>query len=701
MKKGILSFLGLILVYSISISQAQVTDVARCKSGSGGAQDDSVCGNCERENVEALLGDDLGQEIPNDKNRTEFKNGLLADLNDPSKEVQFPGGKDELGKSKKVKVSDLKSVEDFIEFLPDDFKKNVVFMAPSRSLQEGDRYLLKSPNSEIVMSFNSHPQQDGDVTQLRGGNAVELQVWNGVRGVWELVEIDFSQGKPKVSRNPTKCLNCHGFGQNTRPNFDPYNFWSQTKPFFRGELNPGTQEAAEYLDFLKKIRADAKARKNGGPATRFSVLEPMLETNKIEDIEKAFAQNRKFRLRVDESDNMSSSGDGASAVNLFDQMYLTNHCRLANLSTNPKHNQFADQMKYALKAAVLGCINNPEDLNDYIPEQLQKKFKAYFRGMGMGDGSYKDVKANMVEKQQDYYEDRIGRKLWNLEEKFLGQIQNSSAYKNKIRSAGNNEQKVYEIEIAAEKEAYKKAKDEMEIHRRTGGGIRDKEESISMLGPLRYMLDPLGVDTSMFSLSVDPQSYTFGDFFRNINRFGEFKKMDGETCTSLRPKSMEALSQGDVLDKMMAFKAPCKPDAQLALDPAWKKNLDDVEKQALKQVRMDMKSKVEDTFGYCAGCHSSGFNGAPPIPFDDFNKFDRLLSKQSGELGDFGTRIWKRVIRHGDKRGAMPMSMGQLEPEELQTIKKYLESFPSRNYVRRIDTGTRRNEIINVNQVNN
>lgn len=703
MKKGILSFLCLVLVYFLSSAQAQIIDVDQCKQGSNGAQDDAVCGNCERDNVEALLGSDLGADLPNDENATEFKNGILADLGDPNKEVQFPGDKDSLGKSKKVKVSDLKSVEDFVEFLPDAFKKNVVFMAPSRSLQEGDRYLLKSPNSEIVMSFNSHPQAGGDVTQLRGGKAVELQVWNGVRGVWELVEIDFSRGKPKVSRNPQKCLNCHGTGQNTRPNFDPYNFWSQTKPFFRGELNPGTQEAAEYLEFLKKIRADANARKNGGPATRFSVLAPMLETNKIEDIEKAFARGEKYRLKVDESDNMSTSMDGASAVNLFDQMYLTNHCRLANLTTNPKHNQFADQMKYALKAAVLGCITRPEQLNDYIPEPLQKKFKAYFKGMGMGDGSYADVRKDMEGKQKDYYEDRIGRKLWNLEESFLKKIQESTIYKNKIRAAGDNEQKVYEIEIAAEKEAYKKAKDEMEVHRKKGRSIVDKEQSIDMLGAFRYMLDPLGVDTSMFSLSVDPQSYTFGDFFNNINRFGEFKKMGeaGETCESLKPKSMEALSQGDVLDKMMAFKAPCKPDAQLGLDPAWKKNLDDVEKQALKQVRIDMKDKVEDVFGYCVGCHSSGTLGAPPIPFDDFAKFDRMLEKQSGELGDFGIRIWKRVIRHGDKRGAMPMSMGQLEPEELDTIKKYLESFPSRNYVRRIDTGVDRNMIQNVNQVNN
>jgi len=695
MKKGITCLFTFLLLISISSVQAQITGVDRCKNNAGSAQDDAVCGNCEREAVEGLLGDDLGDELPNNENAEEFKNGFLADLNssNPSKKIKFPGS------DKQVDLGKLKTVEDFIEFLPDTYKKNVVFMAPSRSLQEGDRYLLKSPNSEIVMSFNSHPSPDGDATKLRGGKAVEMQVWNGVRGVWELVEIDFSDGKPKVERNPTKCLNCHGFGQNTRPNFDAYNFWSQTKPFFRGELNPGTQEAAEYLEFLKKIRADAKARKAGGPATRFSVLEPMLKTNKIEDIEKAFAQNRKFRLKVDESDGMSSSGDGAAAVNLFDQMYLTNHCRLANLSTNPKHNPFADQMKYALTAAVKGCIDDSGDMKDYIPQPLMDKMKSYYKGLGFGEGTFEDVRKDMVEKQQDYYEDRIGRKLWNLEESFLKKIQESDTYKNKIKAAGDNEQKVYEIEVAAEKEAYKKAKEEMEVHRKEGNSITDKEESIELLGPLRYLLDANGVDTSMFSLSVDPMSYTFGDFFFNIRRFGAFKELNGESCESLKSKSREAIEQGDVLDKMMAFKAPCKPDFQASLDPAWKKNLDDVEKQALKQVRMDMKQKVEDTFMYCAMCHDSGVNGAPPIPFGDFNQMDRLLSKQSGELGDMGTRIWKRVIRHGDKRGAMPMNMGQLETEENETVKKYLESFPRRNYVRKIDTGSRRNRIINVNQV--
>lgn len=101
----------------------------------------------------------------------------------------------------------------------------------------------------------------------------------------------------------------------------------------------------------------------------------------------------------------------------------------------------------------------------------------------------------------------------------------------------------------------------------------------------------------------------------------------------------------------------------------------------------------------CVMCHDNGINGAPPISLGDFDQLDRILEKQSGELGDMGTRIWKRVIRHADKRGSMPMNMGQLENEEIETIKKYLESFPSRNYVRRIDTSNRRNRIINVNQI--
>lgn len=695
MKKGISTLIALLCFISLFSAHAQVTGVDRCKKNAGADQADSICGNCEMEAVEGLLGDDLGDEVPNDENRDDFKNGLLSDLNsdDPNKEIKFPGS------DSKVKLGDLKSVEDFVEFLPEKYKMNVVFMAPSRSLQEGDRYLLKSPNSEIVMSFNSHPSPDGDVTKLRGGKAVEMQVWNGVRGVWELVEIDFSEGKPKVERNPTKCLNCHGFGQNTRPNFDAYNFWSQTKPFFRGMLRPGTQEAAEYLEFLKKIKADADARKAGGPATRFSVLEPMLKVNKIEDIEAKLNAGESFRLRVDTSNGMSSNGDGAAAVNLFDQMYLTNHCRLANLSTNPKHNPFAEQMKYALTGAVNGCINGNNDLKTFLPEPLIKKMENYYKGMGFGNGSFEDVKRDMEEKQQDYYEDRIGRKLWNMEEIHLKKIQESDEYKNKIAAANGDEQKIYEIEIAAEKEAYRLAKVEMEIHRKTSNGVTDKEESIALLGPLRYLLDANGVDTSMFSISVDPQSYTFGDFFFNIKRFGAFKELEGESCESLRAKSKEALQEGDVLDQMLAFKAPCNPDYQGALDPAWKKNLDDVEKQALKQSRQEMKSKVEDTLMTCAMCHDNGINGAPPIPFGDFDQLDRMLEKQSGELGDMGTRIWKRVIRHGDKRGSMPMNMGQLENEEIETIKKYLESFPSRNYVRRIDTGNRRNRIINVNQI--
>lgn len=692
---------SIIVTLLLLLSNFSYADIDECQQDDN-SQKDFVCGQCEKGDVEWLFGDDMGPESDdpaNEENRKDFKNGLLADLMDPSKTVKGPGASS-LNPFSGTKVKDLKSVEDFVEFLPEKFKKNVVFMSPSRSLQEGDRYLMKSPNSEIVMSFNSHHNEGGDMSELRGGNAVEMQVWNGAKGIWEYVEIDFSEGKPKVSRNPGKCLNCHGRGTNTRPNFDAYNFWSQTKPFFRDRIVAGTKEAEDYLNFLKKIEKDAKEFKETGKKTRFSILAPMLEVNKVKDVERALSQGQNYQLKVDTSDGFSTNADGGAAVNLFDQMYLTNHCRIANLTTNPKHNPFADQMKYALAAAVRGtCITSDEDLSKFLPPELLKNSQLFFKNKGYKSGNFKDVKEETSNAQKDYYEDRIGRKLWNIEEEKLKEIKNTPEYKNKLAALEGDEEALYQHEVKAEKEAYRLAKLEMKKLSDNSDRARDKERSLDRFAPMRYLLEPMGIDTSMFSISVDPLSYTFGDFFFNIERFGAFKELKGKSCNELKQLSMDALNKEGIVDKILALKTPCKADYKDPLDPAWKKSLSDIQMQTLKQKREDMKSDVGDVFGYCAGCHAGGGLGAPKIPFHDMKQMNSLLERQAGELGNMQTRIWKRVKRHGDLRGSMPMNWGQLEPEEIKIIKDYLETFPNRDYVKPIDTGSRRNQIENVNLV--
>ena len=99
----------------------------------------------------------------------------------------------------------------------------------------------------------------------------------------------------------------------------------------------------------------------------------------------------------------------------------------------------------------------------------------------------------------------------------------------------------------------------------------------------------------------------------------------------------------------------------------------------------------------CSMCHrrSRNFAGAPVIPFNDANAFDNMLAKQAGEIGNMQEIIWRRLRRHADIKGAMPLDMGgaQLTDKELATVKEYLESFPQRDYIKKINTGSGRNAI--------
>ncbi|MFA6237188.1 MAG: cytochrome c [Bacteriovorax sp.] len=681
-------FLFLTFGFSFSL----VAEIDRCKENDS-SQKNYVCGQCEKKDVEFFFGSDMGPEgkdPANEKNRQDFKNGFLFDLGKTSGKVKNAEGKS-------IDIKNLKTVEDFVEFLPEKFKKDVVFISPSRSLQEGDRYLMKSPNGEMIMSFNTHPKE-GKVTDLRGGNAVEMQVWNGAKAVWEYVEIDFTEGKPKISRNPDKCLRCHGFGSNTRPNFDPYNFWAETKPFFKDRLIPGTKEAEDYLKFLERIDKESKAYKSGkGPKTRYALLDAMLKVNPVEKVRDALSKGQTYQLRVDESSGFNTNKDGGQSVNIFDQMYFTNHCRIANLTTNPKHNPLANQMKYALQGILKGCYRSEDDLKKAVPQSFIDNANAYFKGKGLGGGKFNDVFKDTSDRQKDYYEDRIGRKLWTMESEQLDLIKNSKKYIEDLREAGNSPEKKYQIEMAAEKEAYIKAKKQMQTLAQNSSSAADKEDSVRSVAPLRFLLEPTGVDTSMFSISVDPLSYTFGDFFFNLGRFGAYKDLAGKSCEELNSLSMKAFKSPEGQKAIAQIKPTCKQDFPGVLDPVWAKSVSKISGKVLADRHEDLKKKVTSTFLVCSACHANGAMGAPDIPFGDMNKMDKLLSKQAGEIGDMQTRIWKRVRRHGDLRGAMPMGMGQIAPQALKDVKEYLESFDKRDYIEKIDTGSARRSIINVN----
>ncbi|MBK25022.1 MAG: hypothetical protein CME70_13575 [Halobacteriovorax sp.] len=624
-----LLFLVFFLYSSVAFSQLHGGDGAdACKQKAGASQKDYKCGQCEPKLISKV-----------DK--------MLEDLKKGDKKYD--------------------SIESVMALLPESMRKDVVFMRQSRSLQQGDRYLMKSPGSEVVASFNGHP---GNV----GGNNIEMMKFNGKTGTFDFIDINMKDGVPVVTHNPRKCARCHGTGVRARPIFDPYRFWSNQVPSVGDTVPRGTTEEKEFLEYLEKIE-----NKDDKPEwRRFSHLKGVLEKNSIADVKAGLKKDGYWHVKTQPTleGSTSTSSDGPG-VRLFDEMYHNNHCRINNLLSQDKN---FETTKFIMAAAVNGCFGggpgSSNSLDKFIPKSVREKNRDYFASRGIipdntkGSGQ-KEVFADIEKKQKAYFEDRVGRKLWMLEEKF--------------RNEGMSEE-----------DAYKAAKADIETIDRTAQSnpngqnqIRDLEASLGVIGPLRYAMEPLGFNMGDLSISFDPGSYTFGDFIKNMGDFDPLKSLankyepkswkDREAkCDELAKESMQAYldREAEIVDIVTNSCKNFDPvDKQLG---NLEKLADKANEEALKKKRKALAGELADIFDMnnCASCHKAGSSrGAPDLPFDSerMDEFDALMDKTAGELGDMRKRIWSRINRPSSQHGAMPPS--GLDKEEKSVMKEYLETF--------------------------
>lgn len=125
--------------------------------------------------------------------------------------------------------NDIKTVEDFIKVLPEDYKNNFALMIQSKSLQTSNaknpRVIMYGLNRRTIYTFNSE-------MAYNGGNAIELMdtVKDGDKTVFQFREMAFNEGKVSFSEpNPAKCIKCHTHNtldeQYMRPNWQPFFRW--------------------------------------------------------------------------------------------------------------------------------------------------------------------------------------------------------------------------------------------------------------------------------------------------------------------------------------------------------------------------------------------------------------------------------------------------------------------------------------------
>lgn len=629
-------------------------------------------------------------------------------------------------------VSSADSVEDVLALIPEEIRRNVVIASPSRSLQRGERYIMHSPYSEIAVSFNGHPDE-------AGGNALEIMRFNGQEGKFEFTEIRFDEnGNRTVEHNPEKCMRCHGSPNDARPIFDPYRFWSQTIPSKRGVPAQGTKDGREYMSLLRQIEAAAAATPppNEPPASRLKYLKPYSDVNPSRAVQMAWATDRTYTTRHHPDDKEFSKLEGGTtiddsqAVRMFDGMYARNLCRVNRLlDEDPK--VFAALPMIA--AAAKGCFGplprGPDEavkakakdmqnlMAEFLPPAVIKANTNYFKrkrvgttsttatGQAVDGGTPVDVIADTVSRQREYMEDRIGRKIWNLEKQFAAENRDQQSREMMAmvqglrgRLIGDDGRFSPEDEVTViramnslqqswDRKNYQLAKADIRRISNDGAPLADQERSSSIVAPMRYALEPLGFDVSTLSMSFDPMSFTFGDFIsRNIQKFDPIASLTQTfpECDDLKAESIRRFNASNAVADINANTLSCEgaPDITFNELEPFVKLSEDLRLRRQRELAREVAQLTDDYA--CKDCHNPPTQGAPEMPFgaENFRELSPFLQKRTGEFGDLRPLIWKRISRAENQHGHMPPN-DSMTREDLTKFRDYFDTFKPLKYIER------------------
>lgn len=607
------------------------------------------------------------------------------------------------------------SIEGALAMIPEQIRRNVVFLRPSRSLQSGERYIMKSPYSELVISFNGHEDAPG-------GNSLEVMRFNGKEGKFEFMEISFENGQRKIEKNPEKCMRCHGSPDKARPIFDPYRFWSQTIPSKRGDAVGGTQDGKEYLDILRQIEKGGTTP----PGSRLKYLRPYLVANppdKVEAVMSTEGGTGVWRAMPGERDRVRAKMEAGSArtdppsVRLFDEMYSRNFCRINRIFEKDKR---VNKLLPFIAAAAKGSCSVDSSPDEFLPDSILKANKEYYirKGLATKETDPTKVIRNVVKdtegKQREYFEERVGRKIWNLEKRYLKemnpeQTREVTSLLNKMRAKAtadgtgvskgelNLMTDAYKNLMASyERRAYQKAKNDIKRISAGGTALADLEDSVDIIGPIRYALEATGFDVSTLSMSFDPLSFTFGDFIaRNLPRYEPLKSLAAKPCSELRRLSKSGLNTTNSANLIAAIEQntrTCEPASRITFDPLkpFIKFNESVRKDLNNKLSLEVATLTDD-YG-CVDCHNPASRGAPAMPFgkgkQNAKNLQRLLQKRTGEFGDLRQLIWKRISRAENEHGHMPPNDSMTE-KDLTKFRNYFDTFRPLPYIQREENSSR------------
>ena len=562
-----------------------------------------------------------------------------------------------------------------------DNKLNFVVIGESESLQGSSikngkiypRIMLKSPNSELMVTFNTDPE-------AKGYNTIEMMRWNGKEGRYEFQELNFGEKgeKPHVDASGSKCIECHK--ESPRPNWDTYRAWAGVVPSrddmmeMHGEdetfiHSKGLQpDAKAYINFLDQIVAD----KEKGSKSRIAMLDiPFDEKNQLRDyveaaggkklspreqvdlIKKKISETGFYRIKhfpdKDEASQsnakMSFNFDGKTAQwagpsqFAFDQMLAQNMCKVT--TDLKKHPEF-DKFKYGL--ALLMACGKEGDMESVYPDEFKKKILDYYhdtkyaslqdlpeKDKPKGRAADFDAINTLLRMDTSASHDAANGFKFNRHGKFL------NSYLTNVEKTPSEEAaklaKYYSEKVSTPTQnGFHAIGDE--------GGVKGVgEDSTGIMSDARMLLEPFGVKVGHWSLvhgkSNAYNSFSFSDqfsLFRTQPIWNELKKEAG-SCGELEVKAKAALSApsralaqvSPESDNTSEIDILCGQKGQGVQSPLDMDKVNEVGFIAMEEMKPDLKKDL----GKCLNCHDTDGD----IEFPGFRKF--VKNEDEKEFTDF------------------------------------------------------------------
>ena len=476
---------------------------------------------------------------------------------------------------------------------------NFIVIGESESLQpttvrDGKMYpriALKSPNSELWVTFNTDPNEPTYST-------LEIMRWNGKEAKYEFMELDFDKNKRHMDGTGEKCISCHK-QPDPRPNWDTYRAWSGVVPsrddmlemhardgqYLEGQERRIGTDGRAYLSFLDQV----VSAKEKNPNDRLAMLDipmdpqvqfagrtpPVTELTPREQLELIRRQTEErgfyriphypFKEGLGQSnfDEKTARYTGPSQA-AFDQMSGQNFCRISTrLKEHPDYNKF----KYYL--AGLGeesCKDNMlsgEQMEQWIPESYRSRITSHFsrnpavtlRNLSQArkPTGFRDFRGLIERLNQDTAENHSQADRFKVQrhtrflQSYLGNVENQGP------EVAQQEAKFFSKSLTAPEHSGFHAINDF-------GGVNGvTEASGPEISSLRAVLSPLGIDVGQWSMmrGNDPNydSLAFSDQFvllyqqaavqdvlAEVRNSPEFRANGGDMCRTLQQKSYQSLS---------------------------------------------------------------------------------------------------------------------------------------------------------------